>query len=91
MGPLFGLIDSVLRLLELLIVVQAVLSWFRTDRYNRALALLDSVVDPVLRPIRRALHPYMRGVPLDISPMVAILLIEVVRQVVLVALVRSFA
>ncbi|MGQ9526096.1 MAG: YggT family protein [Armatimonadota bacterium] len=91
MALLIGLIDSILRLFELLIIVHAVVSWFRGDRYNRALALLDSVVDPVLYPIRRALHPYMRGVPLDISPMVAILLIEVVRQVVLVALVRSFA
>jgi len=76
---IFGLILLALRVLQLLIIIHAVVSWFRPNRYHPALALLDSIVEPILRPIRRVLHPYMRNVPLDFSPLVALILIDVVR------------
>ena len=55
-----------------------ILSWVAQDGYNPAARVLSDVVAPVLRPLRRAL-PTLGG--LDLSPLVAILLLTVMQMV----------
>jgi|GEM_PF-884463 YggT family protein len=81
MFQLIGLILWALDILQILIVVQAILSWIPSARGHPAARLLDSIVEPILRPIREVLRPYMRNVPVDISPMVAIFLIWIAQAV----------
>ena len=40
-----------------------------------------AVTEPVLAPIRRALRPYLRNAPIDISPLILFMLISVIQQV----------
>lgn len=49
------------------ILLQVILSWVSPGNYNPAIALLDRLTDPLLRPARR-LIPSMGG--LDLSPMI---------------------
>lgn len=59
--------------LTLAIVLRAVLTWFPVSRsLAPVIGLLDAVTDPLVAPIRRRL-PAFGG--LDLSPMLAILLI----------------
>ena len=61
------------------IVIQAILSWVNPGAYNPAVNLLHSLTEPVLRPVRRLLPP-ISG--LDLSPLLAILGLEVLRRLI---------
>ncbi|HAI21507.1 MAG TPA: YggT family protein [Clostridiales bacterium UBA8153] len=65
------------------IIAQALMSWFRPRSYNRTyyrvLRFLQGATDPLLEPIRRLL-PASGG--LDFSPLVAIVLLQLLRSVV---------
>jgi YggT family protein len=55
------------------IIVQAIASWIAPGNYNPVLALIESITEPLLRPIRRFL-PNLGG--LDLSPLVAIVALQ---------------
>lgn len=75
------LVATTAQLLILAIIIRAVLSWFpRAQAIAPVAVFLDQATDPILTPIRRRLPP-VSG--FDFSPIVAILLISVVRSVLL--------
>ena len=79
------LVATVAQVLILAIIARAVLSWFPGGRaLSPVTALLDGVTTPILGPIRRRL-PAFGGV--DLSPLVAVLLIGVSESLVLALLV----
>jgi len=73
-GPLLGalawavpaLLELVIDLFLFAILIRVVLSWVNPDPYNPAVALLDRLTDPILRPAQRLLPP-IGGI--DLSPM----------------------
>lgn len=69
------LIDLVLNIYFLALIIQAILSWV-AQGYHPIMAVLNDLTGPILTPIRRIL-PATGGI--DFSPMVAILLIYVIR------------
>ena len=75
-----NLILDLLQLYSLLIIIRAVMSWMRVDPRNQFVRILNAVTDPVLDPIQRVIPPI--GGNLDISPVVAILLVQLLREVV---------
>src|SRR5256885_6336612 len=60
------------------IIIRALLSWFSIGGAQPVLRLLVEITEPVLAPIRRVLP--MAGM-LDFSPLVALLLIQVLRSI----------
>ena len=77
--------DTIIRilaqLLTFIVFIDVVLTWFmRPDHPLRS--TLDSIVNPMLEPIRRILPQNVR---IDISPMILIIIIEIV-QVILIGL-----
>ena len=83
LNPAAVLLGAVLDLLALvlsgafwLLVMSIVVSWLRVD--EATVYWLQSLVEPMLRPVRRFL-PVVAG--LDLSPMVVILLIKVLEMV----------
>lgn len=78
LGAIYWLIDTVIGLVVLVLIVNAVLSWLIAfDVVNRRNRLVDTiwdftnrVTDPLLRPLRRVI-PQLGGV--DLSPLVLIL------------------
>jgi YggT family protein len=73
-----------LRIYEFLIILRAVLSWLRPDPYNHYYQMLIRVTEPVLKPIRQIIP----SMGIDISPFIAILLIDLVRGLVIGQLFR---
>jgi YggT family protein len=61
------------------IIIQAVLSWVNPGTYNPVTGLLYSLNEPVLRPFSRLLPP-ISGI--DLSPLFAILALQVVKMLV---------
>lgn len=62
----------------LLIVVIA--SWIAPNSYNPALILINQIIDPVMRPIRRVM-PDLGG--LDLSPIILMLSIQIIEILVI--------
>lgn len=78
---LVTLVSDALQLLTLLVVVRAVLSWIPSVDYGHPLIrLIIRITDPVLQPVRRVLPP-LGG--LDLSPLVAILLLQLAGQLLI--------
>lgn len=83
----FGIVDMVLQLLVWVIIAQAILSWLvafnvinTSSNFVRTLLTgLDRLTAPLYRPIRKIL-PDFGGI--DLSPIVLILAIQVVRKLV---------
>ena len=83
----FSIVDMVLQLLVWIIIIQAILSWLvafnvinTSSNFVRTLLDgLDRLTAPLYRPIRKIL-PDFGGI--DLSPIVLILAIQVVRKLV---------
>ena len=81
----FGIVDMILQLLVWIIIIQAILSWLvafnvinTSSNFVRTLLdTLDRLTAPLYRPIRKIL-PDFGGI--DLSPIVLILAIQVIRK-----------
>jgi len=78
---------SVVQLLNLLfnifvfaIIIRAILSWVSPMSYNAATSLLHSLTDPMLRVVQRVIPP-ISGI--DLSPLVALIGLQVMKMVLL--------
>lgn len=76
---MFEVVSLIVFLLTLLIIVKVILSYF-VPPYHPVRDVIDRLVDPMLAPIRRIM-PYTGR--LDFSPMVLILIIQLVGRLIL--------
>lgn len=72
LGAMFGFLAAVLTVALWLVIASAVLSWVRTDSFLGD--ILDAIVSPWLRPIRRRM-PMVGG--FDLSPIVLLVLLQI--------------
>lgn len=68
-----------------LIIIRALISWVNPDPYNRIVLFLNRATEPVLAPLRQLIP--LRGLPIDLSPILAILAIAIIESYLLPALV----
>lgn len=61
------------------ILIRVILSWIGGGGYNPAVAMIDALTDPVLRPFRRILPPFGG---LDLSPLLAMILLTALNIVI---------
>ncbi len=81
-----GLLHLVFRLLYLLLILRVVLSWVPgVNYYHPVVHFVYRITSPILDPIRRALPP-IGG--LDLSPLVAILLLGLLQQITVQLLIQ---
>ena len=78
MGSVILILVIVLRLFVWAIIIRVLLSWLpmagiRIDPYNPVIRALYSITDPILEPLRR----YTTVGMIDLSPIVAIVAIEI--------------
>lgn len=78
------LIALVFSVFLIAIVVQVIISWVNPGQYNPVIGLVNTLTAPVLRPVQKLL-PTIGG--LDLSPMLAVLLLLVGKMVVIPPLV----
>lgn len=84
----FGVLNALINVLVFAVVASAVLSWLvafdvinlRNPLVNQVVRFLDAITRPILRPFQRIIPP-LGGV--DISPVVALILITVAQGTLL--------
>lgn len=79
-----NVLDIALSVYMWVIIIAALISWVNPDPYNPIVRFLHSVTDPVLRPIRNMIG-YRLG-PIDISPLIVILVIIFIRRFLITSL-----
>lgn len=70
------------------IIIQALMTWFAPQGIPRFSALLYDLTQPIIGPIRQMIPPF--GM-LDLSPMIAILLLELLIRPVLQGITAALA
>ncbi|MDI3534328.1 MAG: YggT family protein [Thermosediminibacterales bacterium] len=83
---LYRAVDLFFEFLFLLILVRILLSWVRPDPYNPIVRFIYQVTDPVLEPFRRLTYrffPPSPGMPFDFSPLIAIFVLKILRDIIL--------
>jgi YggT family protein len=70
--------------LQWAILIRVLLSWLpmagiRIDPYNPVIRLLYSITDPILEPLRR----YTTVGMIDLSPIVALIILQVVQRILI--------
>ena len=73
------ILDIILNILFWVILIRALLSWVNPDPNNAIVRLINQLSEPILSPIRRLL-PFSLKMTLDISPIIAFLIIMFLRM-----------
>ena len=84
---LLQIVDLLLSVLRWIIIIQAIMSWLvafnvintYNDFVRQLLYALDKITEPIYRPIRRVMPDFGA---LDLSPLVALLLIIILQMVI---------
>ena len=84
MDILFALANGLLSLITLAIIVRAILSWFYPVGKDPWTRLLVDLTDPLMAPVRSILNRIL-PIPIDFSPIVVILLINLLQSLLLQA------
>jgi len=81
---LYKALNIILTIVEVLIFVRVIVSWLPISRDNPLIVVLYQLTEPILGPIRNIIQKSAIGANLmfDFSPIVAWLLIRVIRMLV---------
>ncbi|MEO5952925.1 MAG: YggT family protein [Chloroflexia bacterium] len=79
MYTIVSIIISLLSLLNLLILIRSLLSWFYPIGRDPWTRLLVNVTEPILAPLRSVISRVL-PLPIDLSPMAALLLIILLQR-----------
>lgn len=79
---LWFLLDKAISIYTIVIIVSVILSWLpeMRYRYREFSRFLDRITEPVFRPFRRLLPPHKTG-GLDLSPMLVLIALGILRQI----------
>ena len=75
------IIINTFQFIQLCILARVLLSWIPHDPYNDYVRMLYNITDIILKPIRDNLP--IHGAPFDVSPIIAIFLINFLKNIVL--------
>lgn len=75
---LLTFVELLFNILQFAIIIRSLLSWFNPRPDNPLVVLLMDITEPILAPLRRIVP---RLGMIDITPLVAILLMSVIQQV----------
>jgi YggT family protein len=82
---LLQLVLTVLDIYTWVVIIRALVSWVSPDPYNPIVQILKRLTEPLLRPLRRLVPPHAVG-GLDLSPLLLILLIQLVKYTLVYSL-----
>jgi YggT family protein len=71
--------DLLFTVLTFAIIARALVSWLPIDPYNPIVQFLYQITEPILIPLRRVIPPL--GM-MDITPLVALILIQILQNII---------
>lgn len=82
---LYPSVRIIFGVMELALLVRAFISWLPVPREHRLVRLLYQITEPILAPIRSLIQrsSFGHNMILDISPIIALILVAIVRTFIL--------
>lgn len=88
MGFIISFIDLLFTIFIFAIVARALISWLPLSPYHPVVRFLDQITEPVLAPLRQFIPPI--GGAMDITPIIAIIVLQIVQQIIHSILIGMF-
>ena len=85
MSWLITFVNILFTALNVAILARVVLSWINANPYSPIVSLINQITDPIIEPLRRIVPPI--GM-IDVTPLLALLLLQGLRQLLLMFLLR---
>jgi len=80
--PLFRALNLFINLLEWLIFIQVISSWFPQIRRNKIFRYIDLMVEPIMAPFRNIQFRLIPNTMIDFSPIFAYMILEFARKLI---------
>ncbi|MDI3540949.1 MAG: YggT family protein [Thermosediminibacterales bacterium] len=83
---IYRTINLIFDVISLLILIRVILSWIRPYPSHPSIRFVYEVTEPILEPIRQILSrliPSYRTSPIDFSPVIAIFLLRLIRNIII--------
>lgn len=82
--------QMLIRIIEFVILIRVILSWVPLGRDNPIVKIVYALSEPLLHPIRELLKksPLGGGMMLDFSPIILVLLLQVIQNILFSVLIR---
>ena len=84
MSYISGILNLLFTVLSIAVIARALLSWFDPTMRFPISQLLVDLTEPIIAPIRRIVPPL--GGMIDLSPLVALVLLQVIERVIMSSL-----
>ena len=78
LGGVIKIISSLVNIYMWVVIIRVLISWINPDPYNPIVQFLRSVTDPAIEGLRRMLPRFLSSSGLDFTPLVLILLLQIV-------------
>lgn len=79
---IYTVLNILFNLLELAIIIDFISSWIPQIQGNKIVKTIHDFIYPVLEPIRRLQDRLIPGLPIDFSPMIALLILDWLRRII---------
>jgi len=79
---LISFINIIFNILYYAIIIEVILSWVYVNRTNQYIELLHKVTNPLLQPGRKIQDKYFKNMRIDFSPIIALLIIVLLKEIV---------
>ena len=83
---LYNVVDSVFRIFEIAILIECIASWIPQIRYNKFIEIIHMITEPVLESFRRLQYRFLSNMPIDFSPIIALLAMDFIRMILVAVL-----
>jgi YggT family protein len=75
---IIGIVISLLNIYMWIVIIRVLISWINPDPYNPIVQFLRGVTDPAIDAVRRIVPGFLWSTGLDFTPLILIILIQVV-------------
>lgn len=79
----YNVIDGIFRIFEIAIIIECISSFIPQSRYNKFIEIIHNIISLVLGPCRKLQYKYLPNMPFDFSPLIALLMVDVIRGVLI--------
>lgn len=87
MGIIPNILVKIINAVEIIIIVECLLSWIVRDDRNEILNTLKVITDPILEPLKILQDKLLpRNIGIDFSPLIALLLLQILARIIYIIL-----
>jgi YggT family protein len=76
----YTVLSILFNLLELAIIIDCISSWIPQAQGNKIISTIHEFIYPILEPIKKLQDRLIPGLPIDFSPIVALVVIDFIRN-----------